>query len=306
LETLLVCKRWYVEGREVFWGRNVFCFETPGKFLEFVEFLRANSPELLGRVRRISVLLLGDQRWDVPNSTYEDFNTDPPVPLPLLPKTPEMKPRRLRHFLRALRLLSGVRSLELDSTLLAHAPTVNYVLRTGRRRDNIATDTQGLALKPPAVSFLFWDRALALRAHPSQTVRPQALIWPACARLVRLRSGFAGEVARSMKGDRPPWLRGSKAVLRAVETEGMRQERWVRASLTRLAERSDDGNGDMERHGEEIVERPYGGRDAEGNMVAVPKDYGGKIVDWECEDWGLWEGLWVHRPGVRVNNAYVR
>jgi len=113
-------------------------------------------------------------------------------------------------------------------------------------------------------------------------------------------------VARAVKGQRAPCLRSPGIIKRAVEREGQRQEEWVKGSLAKLAEGSGGGSEDEIRGDGGVWERPYGGRDEKGYVVAVPADCAGDVVEWEADNWGLWDEVWFRRCGAGPDYIYVR
>lgn len=193
LETLLVCRRWYLEAGHVFYSRNTFAFEDCAIFVDFIHSL----PSLWMRsVSRVSILLAAlNQNEHGTNSVRQDVFEN------------HWNGRKHRaHVWSHLRRLPSLSYLELDAAFLARSAEVRSMLRLGLR---------GVR----RVSFVQRNHHSTYSVHGVN-----ASDWPEFDKPMLLVDGLAGEVARAIKGQRPRWLKRCGAVETATERESQEQE----------------------------------------------------------------------------------
>lgn len=189
---LLVCKRFYDEAGHVFYTENTFAFENSSSFVSFFGNL---APRWRDSVSKVS--LLAFKTPATAQEAEEDWE----------PST------RLAPVWSLLRRLPSLSQLELDALFLTRLKTVRAMRKLGMR--NLR-----------AVRFVQhrYDEEWATRCVPGE----MAFVWPNLAVRTMVEDGFAGQIARKVKGQRREWEwareRGGKDVLqRAVIEERRRQ-----------------------------------------------------------------------------------
>ncbi|KXL41436.1 hypothetical protein M433DRAFT_157442 [Acidomyces richmondensis BFW] len=203
LGVFLVCRGWYREACAVFYRENTFAFETPGTFRAWVDNLR---PELRQLVGRVSIMMAGPPP-DVGGRRNEVW--------PVVSK---------QHtcIVTYLRRLPALHYLELDALLLTKLFVAMRFCRAGLLQD-------------VRIRFLL-RRPACFTPVSGGTVE----VFPALAHRRILRGGFPEEIARAMKGQRLGWLKagragvgGRKGILRQMVEQ-------FREAITRLWESGEE------------------------------------------------------------------
>lgn len=175
LDILLVCQQWYEEASRVLWTSNTFAFDDCALFTAFATTCTARA-----KVRKISILNTG---------LYHP--PDPYVPFEWSGWAYHKKRQAL---FSALRQLSSLTHLELDSCLLRDAREVQAMLRLGMR--NLRS-----------VRFIHHPK---VKTIPIAIAKPEDgthRIYPTLRQCVLLRGGLPEEVARAIKGEHRRWTK---------------------------------------------------------------------------------------------------
>lgn len=165
LGVFLVCKQWNEEAGAVFYTRNTFAFESAAVFTAFITSLPRHWRE---KVTRVSLMAYHTPEPQGPEEEYSGWESN----------------RRLRGVWPLLHQLPRLSYLELDAHFLTRAKIAHRLLKLSLR--NVRR-----------VCFVMHN------VWPSNTSEGSKWVWPEyhCSRL--LVGGFAEEVSRGIKGQKP-------------------------------------------------------------------------------------------------------
>ncbi|UJO25288.1 hypothetical protein CLAFUW4_14537 [Fulvia fulva] len=181
LQILLVCRKWYEEAAMVFYTKNIFAFEDGFSFVSFVTYMNSRWRQVISH---ISIMVVSLDIWPDEvvtwiRDTCEGASDD------LL----RVRLDSVSIWTR-LRQLPALTYLELDHCFLTRTRTVRRMQRLGLK----------------GVKQVCFTQSLSADQHP-EWARGTPTVWPAYAGRKLLVEGFAGEMARMIKGQRQKKLK---------------------------------------------------------------------------------------------------